>query len=158
VRRMASRFVRLIPLPGLRCAAPQPELLPIPRLCISTLTPNHSRFGGSSLHQRDPRSALFENYNGGASNTGERRNGSSSPGGYGYNPGGGYGYAGNEGLGGSEKAYRPATPNSRYVCVLGKGGEWGLRADFGIGDSIVMRFLMSWRVRMMGRSRGLWEK
>lgn len=73
-----------------------------------------SRFGGSSLHQRDPRSALFENYNGGS---GERKAGSASP----SRPGsyaGGYGYAGAAngsagGLGVQGPGYRPATPNSR---------------------------------------------
>ncbi|KAH6670789.1 SNARE domain-containing protein [Halenospora varia] len=84
------------------------------------------RFGPSSLHQRDPRSALFENYNGGAS--AEKRNGSASPrGGYGLGgaPGGGYGYSGSAtppaggsgsyggNLGVGDKGYRPATPNSR---------------------------------------------
>jgi hypothetical protein len=86
----------------------------------------YSRFGGSSLHQRDPRSALFENYNGGAND--KTRAGSSSPnrqGGY----GGGYGYSGGPngsagfggGLGAERPGYRPATPNSRYVVI--KGGD-----------------------------------
>lgn len=81
------------------------------------------RFGPSSLHQRDPRSALFEGYD---SSVGDRtRNGSSSPSRPGY--GGPYGYtsAGNGlaglGLGSEKPAYRPATPNSRYVGVIGNG-------------------------------------
>ncbi|KFX97780.1 hypothetical protein V495_01357 [Pseudogymnoascus sp. VKM F-4514 (FW-929)] len=66
-----------------------------------------SRFGPSSLHQRDPRSALFEGYDGGGAgraNSGSPRN----DGGYGY--GGG---AGTGSLGAERQAYRPATPNSR---------------------------------------------
>jgi len=73
-----------------------------------------SRFGSSQLHQRDPRSALFENYNGGA-NT-RTQSSSPRPGGY----SGGYGYTGgangSAGLGvglGEKPSYRPATPNSR---------------------------------------------
>ncbi|RDL38279.1 Uncharacterized protein BP5553_02619 [Venustampulla echinocandica] len=80
-----------------------------------------SRFGGSSLHQRDPRSALFENYNGGGASE-QPRTGSASP----SRPGGysGYGYSAGAmngssslgvGLGSGDQraAYRPATPNSR---------------------------------------------
>lgn len=87
----------------------------------------HSRFGSSSLHQRDPRSALFENYNGGGATA--SRAASSSPN-QGY--GGGYGYTGtsvngsanNLGIGYGERSYRPATPNSRYVVLgLPRGGE-----------------------------------
>jgi len=75
----------------------------------------YSRFGPSSLHQRnDPRSALFDGYTGGAS-TNDNRAGSSSPrqaNGYGYNP---YSAAGSSGggLAPSGGGYRPATPNSR---------------------------------------------
>ena len=79
-----------------------------------------SRFGSSQLHQRDPRSALFENYNGGASN----RTASSSPRPGGY--AGGYGYTGGDGsasLGAEKLGYRPATPNSRYVGTLGEIGS-----------------------------------
>jgi len=71
-----------------------------------------SRFGASSLHQRDPRSALFEGYSGGAED--RVRNASSSPSRPGY--GGGYGYSGaanGGGLGVASPTYRPATPNSR---------------------------------------------
>ena len=75
-----------------------------------------SRFGSSQLHQRDPRSALFENYNGGDN----KRTQSASPRPGGYN--GGYGYTGgrdgNGGLGAEKPSYRPATPNSRYVGYL----------------------------------------
>lgn len=79
----------------------------------------HSRFGPSSLHQRDPRSALFEGYNaGGASSNGNARsNGSVSPNRY---AGGGYGYSGGNagGLGVENPGYRPATPNKRFVLLL----------------------------------------
>ncbi|KAL8991115.1 MAG: hypothetical protein Q9169_007942, partial [Polycauliona sp. 2 TL-2023] len=72
-----------------------------------------SRFGTSSLHQRDARSALFENY------AGDRnRNASSSPAGGSRSGGGGYGYgytggSGSGAMNGSAGGgYRPATPNS----------------------------------------------
>lgn len=75
-----------------------------------------SRFGPSSLHQRnDPRSALFDGYTGGAS-TSDNRAGSSSPrqaNGYGYSPYGGGAGSGGGGLAPSGGGYRPATPNSR---------------------------------------------
>ncbi|KAI9774890.1 MAG: protein transport protein bet1 [Geoglossum simile] len=58
-----------------------------------------SRFGSSSLHQRDPRSALFEGYTGGSS-----RN-TPSPNRVALN--------GNSGGAASYNAFRPATPNSR---------------------------------------------
>ncbi|CAL3967052.1 unnamed protein product [Diplocarpon coronariae] len=76
-----------------------------------------SRFGPSSLHQRDPRSALFEGYNGGpAAAPNSARNESASPnryaGGYGYGgPVNGSGTGG--GLGVESPGYRPATPNKR---------------------------------------------
>ncbi|CCD47317.1 similar to SNARE complex subunit (Bet1) [Botrytis cinerea T4] len=80
-----------------------------------------NRFGASSLHQRDPRSALFENYNAGAS----PRNASSSPAprGYGYNGGGsvggysGGGYGEREDRAGSAQGFRSATPNSSAPYV-----------------------------------------
>ncbi|KAL8963964.1 MAG: hypothetical protein Q9197_007043, partial [Variospora fuerteventurae] len=70
------------------------------------------RFGASSLHQRDPRSALFENY------TGDRnRNQNHSPAPSGPNGGYGYGYTGATGSGamngGAGAGFRPATPNSK---------------------------------------------
>lgn len=72
-----------------------------------------SRFGSSSLHQRDPRSALFEGYEAGGSDRPRHGSNISSRGentsGYGYNGNGGIG-----GLGPERAAYRPATPNSRY--------------------------------------------
>ncbi|KAA6412377.1 MAG: snare complex subunit [Lasallia pustulata] len=65
-----------------------------------------SRFGPSSLHQRDPRSALFENY------TGDRsRTGSQPPRSYGYS-----GASGGGDMNGNANAnagFRPATPNRR---------------------------------------------
>ncbi|KAL9120002.1 MAG: hypothetical protein Q9187_003443 [Circinaria calcarea] len=64
-----------------------------------------SRFGPSALHQRDPRSALFENY------TGDRnsRPNSQSP----ARLTGGYGYNGASGSGGVNGGFRPATPNRK---------------------------------------------
>ncbi|KAH7320935.1 hypothetical protein B0I35DRAFT_477474 [Stachybotrys elegans] len=69
------------------------------------------RFGASSLHQRDSRSALFEGYTGDQT----RRGPSASPGGgYGF---GGYqspgGNSSNGHLGVENKGFRPATPNRR---------------------------------------------
>src|SRR5688572_28305358 len=70
-----------------------------------------SRFGTGSLHQRDPRSALFEGYTG----DGSRRQYSASPS---PSVGGGYGYAGSANGGSShlgvdgasrQGGYRPAT-------------------------------------------------
>jgi blocked-early-in-transport protein 1 len=68
------------------------------------------RFGSSSLHQRDSRSALFEGY----APDQARRPATGSP----SVPGGGYGYGGyaapsNGSLGVESQAYRPATPNRR---------------------------------------------
>ena len=77
----------------------------------------YSRFGPSSLHQRDPRSALFEGYDGDAGDR-TKRDGS-SPGRSSYRAG--YSYpgaingSGNPGLGVERPAYRPATPNSKHV-------------------------------------------
>ncbi|KAI1311690.1 hypothetical protein F5Y03DRAFT_391240 [Xylaria venustula] len=71
-----------------------------------------SRFGHSTLHQRDSRSALFEGYNGGGGGDSTRRQVSASPspalGGYGYNGG-----SSSQHLGVENRGYRPATPNSR---------------------------------------------
>ena len=65
-----------------------------------------SRFGASSLHQRDSRSALFEGYAGDQT----RR----SPASVGSGSGGGYGYTSqNGGLGVEKQGYRPATPNRK---------------------------------------------
>lgn len=78
------------------------------------------RFGPSALHQRDPRSALFEGYDGGG---GDRaRNASSSPSRQGYSAGS-YAYNGignvsaGLGLAAERPGYRPATPNSRYILL-----------------------------------------
>jgi blocked early in transport 1 len=71
--------------------------------------PTPNRFGASSLHQRDSRSALFEGYTGDQT----RRGPSASPGsGYGF---GGYQSPGgsNTHLGVENKGFRPATPNRR---------------------------------------------
>ncbi|KAI6092804.1 hypothetical protein F4821DRAFT_223330 [Hypoxylon rubiginosum] len=79
-----------------------------------------SRFGNSTLHQRDSRSALFEGYSGSGRNSADpaARRPSPALGGYGYN-----GYAGGNGNAAgsgaqhlgveSRGSYRPATPNSR---------------------------------------------
>ncbi len=77
------------------------------------------RFGASSLHQRDSRSALFEGYTGDPSKT--RRTTTASPAANGYGYGYGYGYSGNggggaDGVGGGSRpgsGFRPATPNRR---------------------------------------------
>ncbi|KIH91586.1 blocked early in transport 1 [Sporothrix brasiliensis 5110] len=81
-----------------------------------------SRFGSSNLHQRDPRSALFEGYTGpGADASANRRNMNASPSRFGT-PGGspsgyGYGYPGGNGNGNGlapqNGGYRSATPNKR---------------------------------------------
>ncbi|TGJ86042.1 hypothetical protein E0Z10_g2690 [Xylaria hypoxylon] len=69
-----------------------------------------SRFGHSTLHQRDSRSALFEGYNG-ADSTRRQVSDSPSPalGGYGYNGGGS---SSSQHLGVENRGFRPATPNS----------------------------------------------
>lgn len=73
----------------------------------TNLTTNtENRFGASTLHQRDPRSALFENYSGG--NLASREVTPPKGGGYGYQGGNTGG-----GLGAPGSSYRPATPNSR---------------------------------------------
>lgn len=72
-----------------------------------------ARFGTSSLHQRDSRSALFDGY------TAEqpRRQASASPAsgpGYGYGAYGGYpGGTASHNLGVESKGYRAATPNRK---------------------------------------------
>lgn len=96
----------------------RPNKPPYPQTSPTNKPPN-SRFGSSSLHQRDPRSALFENYNGGGAGA-RSASSNSSPsraGGYGYNGASGTNGLG-AGLGGGERAYRPATPNSRYVFSI----------------------------------------
>ncbi|KAK5635227.1 hypothetical protein RRF57_010939 [Xylaria bambusicola] len=75
------------------------------------MSANH-RFGHSTLHQRDSRSALFEGYSG-ADSTRRQVSASPSPsalGGYGYNSGAG---ASAQHLGVENRGFRPATPNSR---------------------------------------------
>ncbi|KAI9800419.1 MAG: protein transport protein bet1 [Piccolia ochrophora] len=62
-----------------------------------------SRFGHSNLHNRDPRSALFDSY------TGDKaRTGSASPA-----RGGLPSHSSNGSLHGGSPSFRPATPNSR---------------------------------------------
>ncbi|KAI1760888.1 hypothetical protein GGR53DRAFT_525681 [Hypoxylon sp. FL1150] len=77
-----------------------------------------SRFGNSTLHQRDSRSALFEGYSGSGRNSADPAARRPSPlGGYGYGYAGGNGAAAGSGaqhLGVENRgSYRPATPNSR---------------------------------------------
>ncbi|KAI0389792.1 hypothetical protein F5Y17DRAFT_447578 [Xylariaceae sp. FL0594] len=80
-----------------------------------------SRFGSSSLHQRDSRSALFAGYNGGDSTRRQPNHGQSpSPalGSYGYSGGGGSRNSTaqqqqQQHLGVDNRGFRPATPNSR---------------------------------------------
>lgn len=89
-----------------------------PKIGSLRADPCRRRFPNSTLHQRDPRSALFEGYNGGGGGgDATRRQFTPSPG-----VGGGYGYGvypgsnGNSGhLGIESRGYRPATPNSRYA-------------------------------------------
>ncbi|KAI1364209.1 hypothetical protein F5Y08DRAFT_217825 [Xylaria arbuscula] len=74
-----------------------------------------SRFGHSTLHQRDSRSALFEGYSG-ADSTRRQASGSPSPalGGYGYNSGAGARpSSGSQHLAVENRGFRPATPNTR---------------------------------------------
>lgn len=79
-----------------------------------------SRFGNSNLHQRDSRSALFEGYTGSGADGGRRPVSTSPSGGYGYGYPGSNGSAAGGHLGVEKnKAYRPATPNSRYVAARG---------------------------------------
>ncbi|KHN98245.1 Target SNARE coiled-coil domain protein [Metarhizium album ARSEF 1941] len=68
------------------------------------------RFGASSLHQRDSRSALFEGYTGGGGGDTPHRH-SPNP----YGPGYGYAaaYPNANGGPGERHAYRAATPNRR---------------------------------------------
>lgn len=76
------------------------------------LTRHPCRFGSSNLHQRDPRSALFEGYTGGGSGSDNRRAVSASPSrGYGYGLPPPVTSSGH--LGVDAKGFRPATPNSR---------------------------------------------
>ncbi|KAB5582625.1 hypothetical protein GE09DRAFT_1075739 [Coniochaeta sp. 2T2.1] len=102
------------------CSAPLPS--PSYLLLFLLVTPSFAnirvtRFGSSNLHQRDPRSALFEGYTGGSSGS---RSGNASPssrsGGYGYGvpplqPASGSSHLGVDGS--NRAGFRPATPNSR---------------------------------------------
>lgn len=89
--------------------------------CARTHAHAH-RFGNSTLHQRDSRSALFEGYSGGSGSGGgdaTRRQYSASPaGGYGYGYQGGSNgssVGGGGHLAVENKGYRPATPNRKYA-------------------------------------------
>ncbi|KAI1447434.1 hypothetical protein F5Y02DRAFT_24343 [Annulohypoxylon stygium] len=74
-----------------------------------------SRFGHSTLHQRDSRSALFEGYSGSGRNSADPARRPSPSVGYGYGyPGGNSNGSANNHLGVDNRgAYRPATPNSK---------------------------------------------
>ena len=79
------------------------------------MCPFPSRFGHSNLHQRDPRSALFEGYNPPGGNGPNRQQANASPnryGSYGYVANGGTGTPG-LGPGTPSAGYRPATPNRK---------------------------------------------
>lgn len=101
-----------------------------------------SRFGTSTLHQRDPRSALFDSYTGDRNRTDSASSAGRSGSGYGY-AGSGSGMSGGAGgeAGGSigqvNGGFRAATPNSRYVLLLGRyctgvvGRESGLCGRVG---------------------------
>ncbi len=73
------------------------------------------RFGTSTLHQRDPRSALFDSYTGDRNHTNSAspaRTGSR----YGYTgAGSGVGVGADGGMGQDNGGFRAATPNSRYA-------------------------------------------
>ncbi|KAI0378426.1 hypothetical protein F5Y04DRAFT_283941 [Hypomontagnella monticulosa] len=79
-----------------------------------------SRFGHSTLHQRDSRSALFEGYNGSGRNSADpARRPSPALGGYGYGYPGATGNSNGVAAGGSHLgvdsrgSFRSATPNSK---------------------------------------------
>jgi hypothetical protein len=116
------------------------------------------RYGASSLHQRDSRSALFEGYNGPGA---DRRPVSASPsrvGGYGY------GYPGGNGVTPPPGGFRSATPNSRYgtgllpeaaTCCFERR-----KTDYNahVGVSIAMRCSTSSRAKMTSKSRVFWGR
>ncbi|KAL6720300.1 protein transport protein bet1 [Lecanora helva] len=73
-----------------------------------------SRFGPSQLHQRDPRSALFDSYTGDRNRTNSASPARAGAGAYGYvGAGSGVGVAGGGGMGQVNGGFRAATPNSR---------------------------------------------
>lgn len=106
-------------------------LLLLYQVYILLTATERNRFGASSLHQRDPRSALFENYHASPPPS------SSRTGYYGYNnpP---QAAAGGLGVPQGHGGYRPATPNSRYVSFLywGEKGKEGGGRGWGKGDGI----------------------
>jgi len=88
-----------------------------------------SRFGPSTLHQRDPRSALFDSYTGDRNRTNSASPAGRAGSGYGYvgaGSGSGVGVgSGGTGMGQVNGGFRAATPNSR--CVEGAlfgSGHW----------------------------------
>ncbi|MCJ1232076.1 protein transport protein bet1 [Varicellaria rhodocarpa] len=74
---------------------------------MSHTHPSHptNRFGPSALHQRDPRSSLFDNYQGDRKSRPSSQSPARLNGGYGYNAG-----SSSEGMNGG---FRPATPNKK---------------------------------------------
>ena len=91
---------------------------PLPSLSFSRLTSSLPpyRFGSSNLHQRDPRSALFEGYTGGGGSGSRSGNASPSSRGYGYGlPPPATSGSSHLGVDGANRGggFRPATPNSR---------------------------------------------
>ena len=130
---------------------------PLPAFLISLTQPKFiSRFNPSTLHQRDPRSALFQNYTPRLSplspSSSNHNNSlyassgiSSSP-----QPGGGS-------VGGG--AYRPATPNSRYVFTLiyvmerGRKRKTNEGGGGNSGANTPMPFYPSWKIRMIHKSK-----
>ena len=97
------------------------ELLYLPCSRDYVLTNQQPRFPSSTLHQRDPRSALFENYNGGNHNQTQPNPGSSSnhtaspySGGYGYPASSSSSNGVGQDVGGAANGgFRTATPNRR---------------------------------------------
>ena len=112
---------------------------------------------------------MFEGYTGsGADNRRPASAGPGRPGGYGYGYPGSNGAAGGGNLGVEKRAYRPATPNSKYVfgywtliaCdamdgveALIRASELTLLARRSLGDSTAAPSWMSSRAKTMHRSR-----
>lgn len=127
-----QRFAPDRPVPEETATSGNPRTNPGMHLADASKPPLFCRFGSSSLHQRDSRSALFEGYTGSGSGGRPVSTSPSRAGGYGYGyPGANGGAAAAPGghLGVEKRGFRPATPNSRYVVagscsaiVVVKGG------------------------------------
>ncbi|KAI9860974.1 MAG: protein transport protein bet1 [Vezdaea acicularis] len=74
-----------------------------------------SRFGASSLHQRDPRSALFSNYHGDRTTSGSPSRNLGGSGGYGYGGESSRAASGSPygDMNGGPGGFRPASPNKK---------------------------------------------